>query len=293
MNKTIAIVLPLVMICANAFAAAPASQGRRSMSSQMMAAPRQVAPQQYNFNQSVSMTSKSSIRDETPNTPPPASDSDNATTPDKPDDKPAVDNREKERNACIRNNVGIGNTFVWASRYSNTGNYAAMVEDMENPENNTCFVRVELKSSDAKVSVADIPGKYFEWGRTITCGEWADENMLKDRILDAKKSARTLATIGGVVGGAAVGVGAMELFGNKWIGGAVEGQKALSGEERLRSQLLVLKKDNSKTHQYTQIMDKIEKIRTMCKEWTGPDKPQECGKYNWDNLYSSVKASDK
>lgn len=137
----------------------------------------------------------------------------------------AKDMREKEKAACINNNIGIGNTFVWASRYSNTNNYASMVEDVENPENNICFVKVELKSSDSKISVADVPSQYFEMGRDITCGAWADEGVLRQRILDAKKTARTWGTVGGAVGGAGVGVGMMELFGNKLIGGKVEGQK--------------------------------------------------------------------
>ena len=45
-----------------------------------------------------------------------------------------VDRREAERNACINNNIGVGNTFVWASRYSDTSNYASMNEDVKNPE---------------------------------------------------------------------------------------------------------------------------------------------------------------
>ena len=154
------------------------------------------------------------------------------------------DLREKERNACISNNIGVGNTFVWASRFSNVNNYSSMIEDVESPENNVCFVKVEMKSTDSKISVADIPAKYFEMGRTITCGSWADEETLRKRILDAKKSARTWGTVAGAVGGAAVGVGAMELFGNKLIGGSVEGQKSLKGDELLRSQLAVLQKDN-------------------------------------------------
>jgi hypothetical protein len=55
--------------------------------------------------------------------------------------------------------------------------------------------------------------------------------------LDAKKTKRTWGTVAGAVGGAAVGVGAMELFGNKLIGGAVQGQKSLSGDDLLYSQM--------------------------------------------------------
>lgn len=172
------------------------------------------------------------------------------------------DMREKEKGACIANNIGIGNTFVWASRYSNINNYSTMVEDIENPENNTCFVRVELKSNDSKIGVSDVPSKYFEWGQNITCGSWADYDVLKKRILDAKKSARTWATVGGAVGGAAVGVGAMELFGNKMIGGAVQGQKALEGTQLLRSQLAVLKKDNEA--EYRKFVNNLKVLKAEC-----------------------------
>ena len=30
--------------------------------------------------------------------------------------------REREKNICLSNNIGVGNTFVWASKYSNTQN---------------------------------------------------------------------------------------------------------------------------------------------------------------------------
>lgn len=161
---------------------------------------------------------------------------------EKEPEKPSKDMREKEREACIRNNIGIGNTFVWASRYSDINNYVTMVEDTENPENNTCFVLVGLKSSDSKINLGDISGKYFEMGRNITCGSWVDENKIEQRILDAKKNARTWATVGGAVGGAAIGVTSMELFGNTLIGGAVEGQKSkkLDAKEKFRSYILSL-----------------------------------------------------
>jgi len=189
--------------------------------------------------------------------------------PEKPD------MREKEREACIRNNIGVGNTFVWASRYSDTNNYATMVEDIEHPENNTCFVRVELKSSDAKVDLSDISGRYFEMGRNITCGSWVDEDMLEKRILDAKKNARTWATVGGAVGGAALGVGSMELFGNKLINGAVEGQKSkhLSETERFRSYLLTL--DGAERNS---LISYFKQMDENCSKWRDEygTSPEEC-----------------
>ena len=145
-----------------------------------------------------------------------------------------VDRREEERNACINNNIGIGNTFVWASRNSDTSNYAAMMEDVNNPKNNVCFVRVELKSDDeSRVSVSDI--------------------------LDAKKGARIGGIVASTVGGAGLGVGVMEAFGNKAIGGKVQGQKALEGAQLYRSQLLVYKEKN--ITEYNRIVSALKVIK--------------------------------
>lgn len=169
------------------------------------------------------------------------------------------DRREAERNACINNNIGISNSFVWASRYSNTSDYSSMIEDTKNPQNNVCFVRVELKSSDSRISVSDIPAKYFMWGENIECGSWVNEADMEKRILDAKKGARVGGIVASTVGGAGVGVGAMELFGNKAIGGKVEGQKALSGMELYRSQLLVYKDKNPT--EYRRVCDALNVLK--------------------------------
>ncbi len=204
------------------------------------------------------------------------------------DSQPATDRRDKERTACLANNIGVGNTFVWASRNSNTSNYSMMVEDTENPANNVCFVLVGVKSEDSEINVSDIQPRYFAMGETITCGSWTNEETLKQRILDAKKGTRTLATIGGAVGGAAVGVGAMELFGNKLIGGAVQGQKALEGDDLLISQLKVLKKDNNS--EYKKIISDFKIIRDECKKVTDDksDAAKQCKKYNYDKILSAV-----
>ena len=193
----------------------------------------------------------------------------------------AKDTRDKERTACMSNNIGVGNTFVWASRNSNISNYSSMIEDTDNPSNNVCFVRVELKSNDSRINVADFGGRYFEMGRNITCGSWADEEKLKQRILDAKKSARTWATVGGAVGGAAVGVGSMELFGNKLIGGKVQGQKAMQEDALFESQLLVLKKD--KKSLYDKIITELKTIKEECAKATGT-LPANCTKYDYNRL---------
>ena len=172
--------------------------------------------------------------------------------------EPEIDMREAERNACINNNIGIGNTFVWASRYSDTSNYASMVEDTTNPQNNVCFVRVELKSDDeSRISVSDIAPKYFMWGENIECGSWANEKEMEKRILDARKGARVGGIVASTVGGAGLGVGIMELFGNKLIDGKVQGQKSskLSESELYRSVLLTYK--NDKNPEYDRIVDAL------------------------------------
>lgn len=196
------------------------------------------------------------------------------------------DNRAAERMACLNNNIGVGNTFVWASRYSNTRDYATMLEDTENPENNVCFVKVDLKSSDSRISLADIPARYFQWGETINCGSWVDESTLEQRILDAKKSGRTWATVGGAVGGAAVGVGSMELFGNRLIGGKVQGQKdeSLSSTELLRSQLLTMK--NNKDMRYQTYLDDLQKLKAACEKLkaAGGTVPGKCDEFDYDKL---------
>lgn len=275
--KKIISLFAVCLVSLPSFAATQENQARRSMTSQMvMAAPRATASTaeisaMAAVNTAVPLAESSSVRVEP------------ITTPS----APAVNNREKEKAACINNNIGVGNTFVWASRYSNSNNYASMVEDTENPDNNICFVKVEIKSNDPKISVSDVPSRYFEMGRDITCGDWADEGVLRQRILDAKKSARTWATVGGVVGGAGVGVGIMELFGNRWIGGSVEGQKDLTGDERLLSHLLVLKRD--KDPQYNDFIEALETMQKECKsiQSAGAELPDECKKYNYEYLLNA------
>lgn len=279
-----------------AFAATEAAQSRRSMTTQMvMAAPRATASTKQISamanNAAASMNTMSSVRvpvglddsdisvsDDSGND----SNEDNNQTPDDNEDKNKE--YERQRSACLNNNVGLGNTFVWASRYSNVNNYSSMVEDVNNPENNTCFVLVEIKSSDPNIKVSDIPTKYFPMGQNITCGSWAQEETLRKRILDSKKTARTWATVGGTALGIGVGVGAMEWFGNKLIGGAVEGQyrKDITEDERLLMQLRALK--NDKPSEYDKIRTALEVLENECDNWRGDDKPAECNSYNYKYL---------
>lgn len=258
-----------------------AGAARPSMSEKMMAAPRAGVASKNQISAAATLTadeavvSKASLK---------AGDV-NANLEINPDEMLSVKKnmREKERLACISNNIGISNTFVWASRYSDSSSYVSMVEDVEEPENNTCFVKTALKSNDPKINVSNVPTRYFEMGQVVTCGEWADYEALKQQILDAKKKGRTLGTIAAVVGGAGVGVGAMELFGNKVIGGKVEGQynENLSDAQLLRSQLLTLQKEDAA--KYNEFTTKLEQLRIKCTKfgttYNNQTEPAVCTEY--------------
>ena len=89
----------------------------------------------------------------------------------------------------------------------------------------------------------------------------------------------------------------MELFGNKLIGGKVEGQKDLERkgqtDELLRSQLLVLKKDNPS--QYNEVMRHLENLKRECESsvWaeSGEAKPSDCETIKYDYLLATKAAN--
>ena len=238
-----------------------ATSGRPAMSNRIMSGPRYTA----SINQLNGMATAKGVNEaatETVNT---------------VEEEPEVDMREAERNACINNNIGIGNTFVWASRFSDASNYATMVEDMETPANNVCFVRVELKSdNESRVDVSDVKAKYFMWGENIECGSWVNEDEMEKRILAAKKGSRVGGIVAGAVGGAGLGVGAMELFGNKLIGGKVQGQKAkdMQGDKLYRSILLTYKEKGDP--QYDKIVSALKVMKEAC---NSDSKPSDCDEY--------------
>lgn len=297
MRKVISIIA-VCLVAMPAFAAQPA-RGRNSVAGQIIAAPRQTASVNQLHsglgtakpsNTGPSAKLEPTVKPDVPADDKPSDDKPADVTPSEPS-QPEVDRREKEKAACINNNIGVGNTFVWASRYGNTGNYASMIEDIDNPANNTCFVRVDIRSSDSRINVSDFPSKYFEWGSNIVCGSWIDEAKLKQRILDAKKSARTWGTVAGAVGGAGLGVGIMELFGNRIIGGKVMGQKALKGTELIRSQMLTLKQ--KEPEKYRRFIEYVRVLKTECEQdvWNGittvaEGLPEGCT-FDFDTLLSS------
>ena len=254
----------LSLVSLGAFAA---NNARPAMSNKIMAAPQRYTASVNQLN-ALANVNGSIVQNNTV---------ENLSTVEPVEEEPEIDKREAERNACINNNIGIGNTFVWASRFSDTSNYATMVEDVKNPENNICFVRVELKSDDeSRISVSDVKSKYFMWGENIECGSWVSEKEMEDRILAAKKGNRVGGIVAGAVVGAGVGVGAMELFGNKLIGGKVQGQKAknMEGNKLYRSILLTYKEKGDP--QYTKIVNALKTMKEAC----GSDfRPAECDEY--------------
>ena len=290
--------IAMCLMAMPAMALTPAGQSRRSMSVQMVtSAPRATASTNQisdmaNATAGAAVVDKSSVRVPVPDDfgdgnsggGDDVTDDDNQNTDD---DKLAEIERQKQ--ACLNNNIGVGNTFVWASRYSNTTNYASMVEDVNNPENNVCFVLVNVTSADPRIDVSDVPEKYFQMGQNITCGSWADAGVLRQRILDAKRSGRTWATVGGAVGGAGVGVSMMELFGNRLIGGDVMGQRQyeLSGDatQLLIVQLRALR--NQDPERFNQYMDALETLQKECESWTGAGQPEVCSQYDFVRLQNA------
>ncbi len=209
----------LMAMCVAGVADAAPEQGRRSvMGQKIMAAPRAVASK--NHLNAMAAKNDNGTKQEAAAL---------AVTPNEmlPADKETIERIKKEKEVCLLNNRGVGNVYVWASRNSDIGNYATMVEDVVKPENNTCFVRVEVNSNDSRIDISDVNGKYFELNsRPITCGGWVDDAVMEKKILEAKKTGRILGTIGVAVGSAGLGVGIMEGGLNKAIGGKVQGQKA-------------------------------------------------------------------
>lgn len=252
--KNLFALIAILAVSVPALAAGPVGRGRASMSGQM------------GSRMAATKNNTSDVKDKT-------------TTGDKSQVEEQKDMREREKAACMQNNIGVGATFVWASKYSNTSDYNLMREDVENPENNVCFVKVDLKSNDARIHIADIEPRYFAMGDTITCGQWVNKEDLRQRILDAKKSGRTWATIGGAVGGAGIGVGAMELFGNELIGGAVEGQADMEPTERLCSQMKELK--NTESSKYDEIKKLVTSLDENCSSIEEENRPDGCKKYNY------------
>lgn len=182
------------------------------------------------------------------------------------------------RDACLLRAGQAAGTFVWASRNSNTDNYASMVEDVTNPANNVCFVKVSVQNSDDHVDTHDIPSRYFAMGQSVTCGNWLNVEDLKARVLDAGKSRRVWGSVATSLAGAGVGVGvsegAMAIAAKQGSNSSLLGQKALEEKELLISQIKKLKQDN--IAEYNRVINALMVLDETCdKEWEC-DKPVEC-----------------
>ena len=193
-------------------------------------------------------------------------------------DKEQLSEINTQRDACLMRAGQHAGTFVWASRNSNTTSYATMVEDVENPENNTCYVKVSVQNSDERVDTHDIPSRYFAMGQNVTCGGWLDTEDLKARVLDAGKSRRVWGAVATSFVGAGAGVGvsegAMAIAAKKGSDSQLLGQKALDGTELLISQIKELKRKN--IVEYNRVMNAMQVLDETCdKEWQC-DKPAEC-----------------
>lgn len=202
----------------------------------------------------------------TPDVPPQPEPEPTPDVPPQPTPEKSMEEIEAEKRACINSNVGIGNSFVWAAKDSDVSNYMSMMEDYENPANNTCFVLVEMRSDNPRVSVDDIYGKYFQWGQEVECGSWADYETMKSRILDASKKKRVGAAIATTLGGMGLGVGiseaAMTIAANNRGDSKVQGQLALSGEEFVIAKIKEMQKEN--TSRYGDFVKKLKDLKSYC-----------------------------
>ena len=104
MNKILYFVM-CGLIAMPAMAASPAGQARRSMQTQMVTnAPRRATTASTNQITAMASAANSTASDTT-------SENKSSARVEPVADTKTVDMREKEKNACINNNIGIGNTL--------------------------------------------------------------------------------------------------------------------------------------------------------------------------------------
>jgi len=178
----------------------------------------------------------------------------------------AAQRNDADRKICQDNNKASGGAFIWASVNSGTGlgvtNAGSLREDTTNRENNTCWIRVDISSTDAKIAKTAMTSAYFPANSTVTCGGWLDEEAIKKAVLDAHKGGRIAGTIGGVLGGAAIGVGAMELFGNKAIG-VVDKSESI---EKMSTYQLIAEAKKTDPAVAAKLEAEVERLNTACKQ---------------------------
>lgn len=217
--------------------------------------------------------------------------------PDSAPDSAKTQEINRRRDACLLRAAGNFDTFVWASRDSDVGSYRLMVEDIENPENNTCFVKVSVRNTDERVDTHDIADRYFKMGERAICGNWLAEEDLEKRVLDATKTKRVLGAVATSLVGAGVGVGisetAMAIAAKNGGDSKVLGQAALDETELLISQIKELERKD--IAEYNRVMNAMKVLDETCdKEWTC-EKPVECDAANnpFRNLRDKLSSSAK
>lgn len=89
----------------------------------------------------------------------------------------------------------------------------------------------------------------------VTVWKDAEGKFNTSRLLSDSIAGVALGTVGGAVGGVGVGVGLMELFGNRLIGGKVMGQKSLDEMELLYSQM-----SETERREYQAAADKLVEL---------------------------------
>ncbi|MCL2017292.1 MAG: carboxypeptidase-like regulatory domain-containing protein [Alphaproteobacteria bacterium] len=122
------------------------------------------------------------------------------------------------RAECDAASGGRDSNFIWASKTNSGTDYAGLREDTAWPENNACWIRVEIESADRRIRMDSLSARYFMVGTPVTCGGWLDDQAVEKLILDAKRKGRTWGTVAGATGGAAVGVAVMETVGHNALG---------------------------------------------------------------------------
>lgn len=146
------------------------------------------------------------------------------------------------RNNCMM----AGN--VWAAKsFAMPGGVQAgtVMTESPNPQDNTCFSSVSMKSGDIKDMGRFFPARYFENGQTVECGSWINTDDLDAAILDATKGKRIAGTIAASVGGLAIGATAADLIGQA-TGKQDDGSNTWTGQAGLQGKAYVQSRLNEK-----------------------------------------------